>query len=106
MFLFTIFLQKMSKEELFNIVIDLVADTTGVSRECILTSKCEESTDARSIAVKVLSRYMTDVQIAKLMGITARGVNYIRGTFYNRSSKWFVSNNYNAVDKMLTDILC
>jgi hypothetical protein len=91
----------MSKEELFNIVIDLVADTTGVSRECILTSKCEESTDARSIAVKVLSRYLTDVQIAKLMGITARGVNYIRETFLLRSRKWFVRSNYEAVMKRI-----
>ena len=91
----------MSKEELFNIVIDLVADTTGVSRECILTSKCEESTDARSIAVKVLSRYLTDVQIGGLLGITTRGVNYIRNTFSLRSAKWFVRSNYEAVLKQL-----
>ena len=91
----------MSKEELFNIVIDLVADTTGVSRECILTSKCEESTDARSIAVKVLSRYLTDVQIGGLLGITSRGVNYIRSTFLLRSKKWFVRSNYEAVLKRI-----
>ncbi len=91
----------MSKEELFNIVIDIVADTTGVSRECILTSKCEESTDARSIAVKVLSRYLTDVQIGGLFGITSRGVNYIRGTFLLRSKKWFVRSNYEAVLKRI-----
>lgn len=95
----------MSKEELFNIVIDLVADTTGVSRECILTSKCEESTDARSIAVKVLSRYLTDAQIGGLLGITTRGVNYLRNTFSCRSTKWFVRINYNAVIKTLTDKL-
>lgn len=91
----------MSKEELFNIVIDIVADTTGVSRECILTSKCEESTDARSIAVKVLSRYLTDVQIGGLLGIASRGVNYIRGTFLLRSKKWFVRSNYEAVLKRI-----
>ena len=91
----------MSKEELFNIVIDIVADTTGVSRECILTSKCEESTDARSIAVKVLSRYLTDVQIGRLLGVTTRGVNYIRGTFLLRSKKWFVRSNYEAVLKRI-----
>lgn len=96
----------MKKEELFDAVMDKVSECTGLCREDILCRKTEECTDARSILVQVLSKYLSDVQIANMIHITSRGVNYLRNTFLSRSRKWFVSRNYNAVEKMLTDILC
>ena len=91
----------MKKEELFDTVIGVVSECTGIEREEILRCKSEECTDVRCIAVQVLGRYLTDAQIARLMGLTSRGVNYIRGTFLLRSKKWFVRSNYEAVVKQL-----
>lgn len=91
----------MKKEELFDTVIGVVSECTGIGREAILRCKSEECTDVRCIAVHVLGRYLTDAQIAKLMGITSRGVNYIRSTFLLRSKKWFVRSNYEAVLKRI-----
>lgn len=101
MFLFTYHQSKMKKEELFEAVIGVVSECMGIGREAILRCKSEECTDARCIAVHVLGHYLTDVQIARLMGITSRGVNYIRGTFILRSKKWFVRSNYEAVVKRI-----
>ena len=100
-FLFTYTSIKMKKEELFDTVIGVVSECTGIGREEILRCKSEECTDVRCIAVQVLGRYLTDAQIARLMGLTSRGVNYIRGTFLLRSKKWFVRSNYEAVVKRI-----
>ena len=91
----------MKKETLFNEVMDAVSRCTGIARDDIIRCKSEECTDARSVAVHMLSRYLTDTQIASLMGITARGVSYIRNSFLPRSSKWFVRSNYEEVAKLI-----
>lgn len=96
----------MKKEELFDAVMDKVSECTGLCRDDILQRKTDECTDARSILVQVLSKYLSDVQIADMIHITSRGVNYLRNTFLSRSAKWFVSSNYNAVEKTLPDLLC
>ena len=91
----------MKKEELFNAVIGKVSECTGIPRDDILRRKTEECTDARSILVQVLSRYLSDTQIATMLRITARGVNYLRNTFSSRTSKWFVRSNYEAIVKQM-----
>lgn len=63
-FLFTYIIRKMKKEELFEAVIGVVSECTGIGREAILRCKSEECTDVRCIAVHVLGRYLTDAQIA------------------------------------------
>lgn len=93
--------KKMKKEELYNQVADIVCQCTGVGKEELERSRKEECTDARSILVQVLSRYLTDVQISGMMRLTPRGVNYLRNTFLSRSAKWFVSSNYEEVRKQL-----
>lgn len=91
----------MKKEDLFDAVMSKVSECTGICREDILCRKTEECTDARSILVQVLSRYLSDTQIAGMLRITSRGVNYLRNTFSSRTSKWFVRSNYEAVVKQM-----
>lgn len=91
----------MKKEELFDTVIGAVSECTGISREDMLYRRTEECTDARSILVQVLSQYLSDTQIAGMLRITSRGVNYLRTTFLSRSRKWFVRSNYEAVLKQM-----
>ena len=95
----------MKKEDIYGYVIDCVSKCTGIDRHDLITSKREECTDARSILIQVLSAYLNDSQIASLMKITIRSVNYLRNGFSIRSSKWMVRKNYEEVRKMIGNIL-
>ena len=91
----------MNKFELFTRVMSMVSSCTGISSQHILTCKDEESTDARVVLVQVLSKYLSDVQIASVTNLTVRGVSYLRNIFSVRSRKWFVRSNYETITKQL-----
>ena len=55
-----------------------VADGAGMTVGALMSSKCRRATDARYIAIMLLSELMTDDEIAQLFGLTRQGVNYLR----------------------------
>ena len=55
-----------------------VADGAGLTADALMSSKCRRATDARYIAIMLLSEMMTDDEIAQLFGLTRQGVNYLR----------------------------
>lgn len=76
----------MTKQELFAVVLDIVAYETDISINDI-SQNCRnaEIVDARHIAVILLSRYgVTYTRIAKLLNISPRYVNKIITCFDNR----------------------
>ena len=55
-----------------------VADGAGMTVGVLKSSKCRRATDARYIAIMLLSELMTDDEMAQLFGLTRQGVNYLR----------------------------
>lgn len=82
-------------------VMDELKRQTDLPEVFILHSNLEECADARSVLVHALSRYLTDNQIATLIGRTRQGVNFIRSTFDTRRGKWTVESNWQAIRKYL-----
>ena len=64
----------MCTNEIFEEVLSVVCDVTGIERADVLANKDEVSTDARCILVRYLSRLMPCVTIAKLLGRTRQGI--------------------------------
>lgn len=62
----------------YELVAGIVERVMGVERAMLLSSKREESTDARSMLVWVLSDDLTDGEMAACMGLTRQAVNGIR----------------------------
>ena len=55
----------------------------------MFSSNCEESVDARSILVHILSgRGLTDSQISSFTGLTRQCVNKLKNSVRHRSGKW------------------
>ena len=55
-----------------------IADGAGLTVGALMSSKCRRATDARYIAIMLLSELMTDDEMAQLFGLTRQGVNYLR----------------------------
>ena len=55
-----------------------VADGAGMTVDALMSRKCRRATDARYIAIMLLSEWMTDDEMARLFGLTRQGVNYLR----------------------------
>ena len=91
----------MTPTELYREVMDEVRRLTELPEVFILHSNLEECADARSVLVYALSRYLTDTQIATLIGRTRQGVNFIRQGFDARCTKWTVQSNWKAMSKYL-----
>jgi len=91
----------MKPAELYRPLLAEVVRLTELPEEQLLHSNLEECADARSILVHALSRFLTDNQIATLIGRTRQGVNFIRQGFDARRSKWSVESNWKAISKYL-----
>lgn len=55
-----------------------VADGAGMTVDALKSNKCRRATDARYIAIALLSELMTDDEMAQMFGLTRQGVNYLR----------------------------
>lgn len=90
----------MKIEELYQDIIIMVCDVTGIDEADILHSNREECADARYLLVMALSRMMTDEEIGRVIHRTRQGVSYIRS---NRAklSKWIVASNWQAISKYI-----
>lgn len=73
---------------------------TGFTREEILRSNQEEHADARFLLVTALARMLSDSEIARLMGLSRKGVAYIRSCDF-KLGKWLVGKNWEEMRKLL-----
>lgn len=89
----------MCTGEIFEEVLSVVCDVTGIGRADVLENRNEVSTDARCILVRYLSRMMPCVSIGKLIGRTRQGVRSIltRG----KGDTWLMERNWKEVVKRL-----
>lgn len=89
----------MCKEELFNQVLEVVSNVTGIAPKEIIKSRKEECSDARYILVKYLSKRIPFVNIGELLGRTRQGV----GSILNRdkAENWIISRNWKETIKQL-----
>lgn len=89
----------MCKEELFNQVLEVVSNVTGIDPKEIVKSRKEECSDARYILVKFLSKRIPSVNIGELLGRTRQGV----GSILNRdkAENWIISRNWQETIKQL-----
>ena len=95
----------MKPSELYDATLSMVCELTGLAPDAVLQSKTEECTDARCTLVGCLSRYLTDTQMASLMGLTRQGVCYLRHSFeYSRRYRWSVGANAKEISKELASI--
>lgn len=91
----------MTQTALYRAILDEVHRLTELPEVFILHSNLEECADARSVLVHSLSRFLTDSQIATLMGRTRQGVNFIRMGWSNRKDKWGVASIWKEMSKFL-----
>lgn len=89
----------MNAREIFEEVTGIVVDVTGVERADVLANKNEESTDARYLLVRYLSRLMSCVTIARLLGRTRQGVYSILSR--DKGDTWLMSRNWKEIVKRL-----
>lgn len=89
----------MCTVEIFREVLDVVADVTGVERADVVGNRNEESTDARCLLVRYLSRLMSCVTIARLLGRTRQGVYSILSR--DKGDTWMMLRNWEEIVKRL-----
>ena len=79
-----------------------MAQVTDVDEEVLLTSKCEDATDARHILVCIMhSRGFTDKKITEFTGLTRQAVFSIKKNFPTRRMRYFVNADYERVYKLV-----
>lgn len=89
----------MTKEEIFEEVMSVVSEVTGVGRADIKANRNEISTDARYILVRYLSKVMPCVTIGVLLGRTRQGIHSILSR--GKGDTWWVESNWKEVVKRL-----
>lgn len=82
----------MKNRELYQIVVGAVCRHTGYDEVSILKKNLEGCVDARYMLVNILSRYLTDEEIAREAKVTRQSVNYIRNHFDFKNNKWSFRN--------------
>lgn len=90
----------MKNEDIFEDVLSVVSDVTGVERADIRANRNEVSTDARYILVRYLSRLMSCATIGVLLGRTRQGVRSILSR--DKGDTWLVETNWKEVVKRLS----
>lgn len=89
----------MKKEEIFEDVLSVVSDVTGVGRADVRANKNEVSTDARYILVRYLSKLMPCATIGELLGRTRQGIHSILSR--GKGDTWLMESNWKEVVKRL-----
>ena len=89
----------MDAKVIFEDVMSVVSDVTGVERADIRANKNEISTDARYILVLYLSKIMPCATIGELLGRTRQGIHSILSR--HKGDTWLVQTNWKEVVKQL-----
>lgn len=83
------------KTELFNEILNKVAEVTELDKESILHSNKEECVDARYVLIAVLSERLSDRQIAEISGLSHQLVNKAKNNFHERCKfRWGLKGIY------------
>lgn len=90
----------MKTNEIYEEVMAEVTRTTGIDRNSVLNSNCEECVDARYLLVRALGWMLTDSEIARLTGRTRRGIAYLRSCEH-KMQKRLVRRNWEEIRKSL-----
>ena len=94
----------MDKRDFFKNILEEVAEMTEISLEKVLKSNLEECVDARYVVIAVLSKRLSDKQIAEVSGWSVQLVNKAKNSFHNRCKcRYGLKSMYK---KMLTFALC
>ena len=89
----------MCYKEIFDDVLSVVSEVTGVSKGDMMGNRSEVSTDARYILVRYLSRLMPCVTIGEFLGRTRQGIHSILSR--DKGDTWWIESNWKAVVKRL-----
>lgn len=89
----------MKQKEIFEEVLSVVSDVTGIERVDIRANRNEASTDARYILVRYLSKIMPCATISELLGRTRQGIHSILSR--KKGDTWLIETNWKAVVKQL-----
>ena len=82
-------------EKIFNKVVEIVSERTGIERNDLLCSKKQEHVDARSILINLLSDLgFTDSLTARYLYMTRQGVNKLKNTLHDRERHSFILSTY------------
>ena len=78
-------------EKIFNQVVKIVSEETGINGNDLIHSKKEECVDARSILINLLSELgFTDTLISRYTCLTRQGVNKLKNTLHDRKKHSFI----------------
>lgn len=78
-------------EKIFDKVVNIVSDRTGIDRDNLIYSKKQECVDARSILINLLHGLgFPDTLTARYLGVTRQGVNKLRNTIEDRKRHSFI----------------
>ena len=92
----------MSSRVEYKRILSIVEQVTDVNALQMLTSKCEDATDARHILVCIMhSRGFTDKKITEFTGLTRQAVFAIKKNFPYRRKRYFVNADYERVYKLV-----
>lgn len=75
-------------EKIFEKVVEIVSENTGLTNNEILTGKRNEQINARAILIYNLSKIgFTDNLISKYTGLSRQGVNKLKKSYHFRSKQ-------------------
>lgn len=89
----------MKTTEIFEDVLNSVAQNTGLNPADILNNRSAECTDARYILVRYLQKLLPCPTVASLIGRTRQGVHSILAR--QKADTFWVESNWKAVVKEL-----
>jgi hypothetical protein len=82
-------------EKIFNMVVKIISDRTGIDGNDLIYSKKQDHVDARSILVSLLSNLgFSDTLTATYLHITRQGVNKLKNTLDNRKKHSYILATY------------
>ena len=85
----------MSKNDLFNEVLESVCKAMGLDADSVMKSNKEECVDARYLVIAVLSSKLSDKQIAEISGWSVQLISKAKNSFQNRcKTRWGLKELY------------
>jgi hypothetical protein len=94
----------MDKRDFFEEILKNVCKSMDLDAESVKSSNREECVDARYVVIAVLSKKLSDKQIAEVSGWSVQLVNKAKNSFHNRCKcRWGLKDMYK---KMLTFASC
>lgn len=88
----------MDKRDLFEEILGKVCEMTELPGEKVCESNLEECVDARYLVIAVLSKKLSDKQIAEVSGWSIQLVNKAKNNFHKRCNyRWGLKEMYKKI---------